>query len=546
MACDTLTGPLLDDPKQLLLDMAQQRALPALLQLIVQRHAASPRVALARIWLKAPGDICPSCPMRLECPDQSECLHLVASAGTPQHAAPEVWERLTGRFRRFPLQVRKVGCIASTGEPLEIPDVHAAMSWIADPEWVQREGIVGFAGQPLMHGQQVLGVLGVFARTRLSDNCLAWLRMIANHTAVSIANTRAFAEIEALRQRLELENAYLREEVQATQSFGQLVGSSPALAALVRQIDLVAATDATVLVLGESGSGKEVVARELHQRSARAQRPLVKVNCAAISRELYESEFFGHVKGAFTGALRDRVGRFELADGGTLFLDEIGEIPLDLQSKLLRVLQEGELERLGEERTRHINVRLITATNRDLQQEVAAGRFRQDLYYRLHVFPLRVPPLRERRADIPALTEHFLTHVCRRLGRVTPRLTGTDIQTLQAYDWPGNVRELQHVIERAVILAPHGRLTWDLPQGLGHPAAPATRQTLVLPETGQGVLTEAEIRQFERHNLVRALHLTQGKIYGPHGAAALLGMKATTLASRLKALGIPGQAEARS
>ena len=226
-----------------------------------------------------------------------------------------------------------------------------------------------------------------------------------------------------MRKRLELENEYLREEVTGAGAFGELIGQSPALEVVARQIDLVAPTDSAVLILGESGTGKELVAREIHRRSKRSGRPLIKVNCAAVPRELYESEFFGHAKGAFTGALRDRVGRFELADGGTLFLDEVGEIPLELQAKLLRVLQEGELERVGEERTRNVNVRLVAATNRDLRAEAEAGRFRQDLFYRLSVFPVEVPALRKRKEDIPLLVEHFLDASSRKIGRPMPPLT---------------------------------------------------------------------------------------------------------------------------
>src|SRR6201999_1927728 len=255
---------------------------------------------------------------------------------------------------------------------------------------------------------------------------------------------------------------YLRQEVREANAFGDLVGRSPALAAVERQIELVAPTDAPGLILGETGPGKELVAREVHRRSGRSARPLIKVNCAAVPRELYESEFFGHARGAFTGALRDRAGRFELADGGTLFLDEVGEIPLELQAKLLRVLQEGELERVGEERTRKINVRLIAATNGDLRAEAEAGRFRQDLYYRLSVFPVELPPLRKRADDIPLLAEHFLALAARKLGRPKLRLTLAHVQQLQQYPWPGNVRELQHVIERAAITADGPRLAIEL------------------------------------------------------------------------------------
>jgi transcriptional regulator with GAF, ATPase, and Fis domain len=356
--------------------------------------------------------------------------------------------------------------------------------------------------------------------------------MIADHAAAAITTTRAFSEIEALRKGLELENDYLREEVTRAGAFGELVGGSPALGAVTRQIDLVAPTDATVLILGESGTGKELVAREIHRRSGRASRPLITVNCAAVPRELFESEFFGHLRGSFTGALRDRAGRFELADRGTLFLDEIGEIPLELQSKLLRVLQEGAFERIGEERTRKADVRLIAATNRDLRAEADAGRFRQDLYYRLSVFPVELPPLRSRAEDVPPLAEHFLALSARRLGRPKPRLTPADARQLQAYHWPGNVRELQHVIERAVITADGVRLAIDLPACRSEtPAAP-------VPVVEDRVLTAAEVRRMESDNIRAALRRANGKVAGPGGAAELLGMKPTTLASRIKALGL--------
>jgi transcriptional regulator with GAF, ATPase, and Fis domain len=288
-----------------------------------------------------------------------------------------------------------------------------------------------------------------------------------------------------------------------------------------------------VLILGESGTGKEVVAREIHRHSQRAERPLIKVNCAAVPRELYESEFFGHVKGAFTGALRDRAGRFELADGGTLFLDEIGEIPLDLQAKLLRVLQEGEIERIGEERTRRIDVRVIVATNRNLRAEAEAGRFRQDLYYRLSVFPMELPPLRKRVEDIPLLAEHFLSRFARQLGRPRLRLTLANVQELQGYDWPGNVRELQHALERACIVSAEGRLRFDFPE-----VASKQRAKPLEPHAIKHVLTDAEVRAFEANNIKAALVECNGKVYGSKGAAELLKMKPTTLNSRIKALGI--------
>ncbi|HQR05292.1 MAG TPA: sigma 54-interacting transcriptional regulator [Gemmatales bacterium] len=524
---------LIADPKQLLLDMAREHKLADLLQLIVTRFGDSPQVALTRIWLIKPGDICSTCLMRPECPSQERCLHLVASAGHSMQDKRIEWSGLSGSFRRFPLGIRKVGKIAATGEALEVPNIAETPDWIARPEWISSEGVSGFGGQPLVHHGKVFGVLAVFARGTIGPECMGWLRTIANHAAAAIATARAFDEIESLKKQLELENEYLREEVSRTGAFGELIGQSPALETVTRQIDLVAKTDSSVLILGESGTGKELVAHELHRRSNRASKPFIKVNCAAVPRELYESEFFGHAKGAFTGALRDRTGRFELADGGTLFLDEIGEIPLELQAKLLRVLQEGELERVGEERTRKINVRLIAATNRDLRLEAEAGRFRQDLYYRLSVFPIDLPPLRKRLEDIPLLAQHFLSISATKLARSKLKLTLANVQQLQQYDWPGNVRELQHVIERAVITAEGNRMTINLQVGM---TASASRK----PSTVESVrvMTDAELKQLEADNIRTALKLTKGKVSGSSGAAELLGIKPTTLTSRIKTLGI--------
>src|SRR5947208_9023914 len=528
------TTSIFNDPRRLLLEMARERALPDLLRLVVGQLAESPRVALARIWLLRRSEDCDGCVMPAECRDRSACLHLVASAGRSA-LDPEVeWTRLDGAFRRFPLGVRKVGRIAATGEPIEALDLlPEPPAWAADPAWMRAEGVAGFGGQPLVHRDEVLGVLGVFARGAVGPDCMDWLRAIADGAASAIATARAFERIEDLTRRLERENEYLREEVTRAGAFGELIGGGPSLEALARKIDLVAPTDAAVLILGESGTGKELVAREVHRRSGRSARPLIKVNCAAVPRELYESEFFGHARGAFTGALRDRAGRFELADGGTLFLDEVGEIPLELQAKLLRVLQEGELERVGEERTRRINVRLIAATNRDLRSEAEAGRFRPDLYYRLSVFPVELPPLRKRKEDLPLLAEHFLQALARKLGRPTPRLTLTAVQQLQQYDWPGNVRELQHVLERAVITSTGGRLTVELP------SPPSATRVAEAPVTDvDRVRTDAEIRQLEADNIRAALKAASGKVSGPGGAAELLGLKPTTLASRIKSLGI--------
>jgi transcriptional regulator with GAF, ATPase, and Fis domain len=529
---------VVEDPKRLLLELASLHQLSELLPLAVDRMAAAPAVALVRIWLTQsplPGD-CLRCRFVSECPSQEACLHLVASSGRSVVDTAEHWQRLDGAFRRFPVGVRKVGRIAANGESLEVPNVEHDHSWIANPDWIKAERVTSFVGHPLSYRGEVLGVLGLFARKEPGPSCFEWLRMIANHLAAAIANARALEQIEMLKKRLEDENEYLREEVQQAAAFGDLLGKSAALQAVTRQIELVAPTNSSVLILGESGTGKEVVAREIHRRSQRSQKPLIKVNCAAIPRELYESEFFGHAKGSFTGALRDRAGRFELADGGTLFLDEIGEIPLDLQSKLLRVLQEGEIERVGEERTRKVDVRIIAATNRNLKEEAESGRFRQDLYYRLSVFPMELPPLRKRPDDIPLLAEHFVARFARQLGRPRLRLTTANIQELQRYRWPGNIRELQHTLERACIVATDGRLQFHFSE-----SAPKKRSNTVDSSIADRILTDQEIRDLEANNIQAALKACGGRVYGPNGAASLLGLKPTTLNSRIKSLGIQNE-----
>lgn len=342
---------------------------------------------------------------------------------------------------------------------------------------------------------------------------------------------RTLLENASLREELERERDYLREEVNVAMNFGRIVGTSPALRRMLKRVEAVAETPASVLVEGESGVGKELVARAIHARSPRADGPLVKVNCASIPKELFESEFFGHVRGAFTGAHRDRIGRFQLADGGTIFLDEVGEIPLELQGKLLRVLQESEFERVGDDVTRSVDVRVIAATNRNLEQLIVDGEFREDLFYRLSVFPVEVPPLRERGDDVVQLAQHFLQQTCKDFGRELLTLTRAQAIELKRYSWPGNVRELKNVIERAVILSPGKVLRLDLsmPGAAVQEEAPA--------ETGQeadDVLTEKEMRDYQRRNIVRALERSNWKVSGDGGAAELLGVRPTTLADRIR------------
>jgi len=504
-----------------MLAVAAAQSSDRVLRQIVEGIAFCGNVVLARIWLVTTAD---------DDRGQSRWLQLAASAGNFRDAGSDP-RRLDGRFARFELGQGRVGRVAVTGEGVHLEGSAVDDEWVLDPAWARAEGVVSLAAQPLIARGETLGVLAVLDRQAFPKADVAWLRTFADHAAVAITNARAFEEIQALRARLERENSYLRSEL--AEPFHEIIGRSPALQKVLQQIEIVAPTEASVLVLGESGVGKELVAHALHAHSARKDGPLIRVNCAAVPGELFESEFFGHVRGAFTGAVRERAGRFELADGGTLFLDEVGEIPLAHQAKLLRVLQEGTFERVGEARTRRASVRLVAATNRDLAEEVAQGRFRADLFYRLSVFPLEVPPLRARREDIPELAAHFVNQAARRLNLPAPRLTRGQVERLARYDWPGNVRELAHVIERAVILG-RGRAL-ELPE-LG--SARGSARVDVVPEPGQEISTLAQLRQRERAAIAAALERAGGKVSGPGGAAELLGVKPTTLESKLRALGL--------
>ena len=346
------------------------------------------------------------------------------------------------------------------------------------------------------------------------------------------------AENARLREELEHERDYLREEVNVALNFGRIVGTSASLRDMLRRVEAVAETPASVLIQGESGVGKELVAVAIHSRSPRADGPLVRVNCASIPLELFESEFFGHVKGAFTGAHRDRIGRFQLADGGTIFLDEVGEIPLELQSKLLRVLQESEFERVGDDVTRSVDVRVIAATNRNLEELIVEGKFREDLFYRLSVFPVDVPPLRDRGDDVIQLAQHFLDQTCKDFGRDPMKLTRSQANDLRDYHWPGNIRELKNVIERAVILSPGNVLRLDLSKPNFDATAKLPKLPVTAPETTDGILTEKQMREYQRKNLVAALEQTNWRISGSSGAAELLGVRPTTLADRVRTFGI--------
>jgi len=401
--------------------------------------------------------------------------------------------------------------------------------WPGFLERVKPFGVQSLCWLPLTNARRRLGTL-VFACKQPSAYDAAdvsFLQLVANQVAVAVENALAFQEIETLKDQLAKEKAYLEEEVRTQYGFEEIVGESAILRRVLKEVETVAPTGSTVLICGETGTGKELIARALHDLSPRRERTFVKLNCAAIPTGLLESELFGHEKGAFTGAISQKVGRFELAHQGTLFLDEVGDIPPELQPKLLRVLQEQEFERLGSTKTIAVDVRLVAATNRDLAAMVADGRFRSDLYYRLNVFPLVLPPLRERSDDIPRLVRHFTQRFARRMGRRIETIPSAILDALVRHPWPGNIRELQNVIERAVILSPGSTLQVPLgelqPAHATVPSAPASTVTLA---------------DAEREHILGILRETDWVVGGPKGAAARLGMKRSTLLWKMKKLGI--------
>ncbi|MBP8116246.1 MAG: sigma 54-interacting transcriptional regulator [Nitrospira sp.] len=387
-------------------------------------------------------------------------------------------------------------------------------------------GFQSVCSLPLMSRGRVMGCLNVVSRREqaFGDTDVAYLNQIAGQIALAVDNALAYQEIAALKDKVTEEKLYLEEEIRSEQRFDDIIGDSRALKQVLSQVEIVAPTQATVLILGETGTGKELIARAIHRLSDRNQRTFVKLNCAAIPTGLLESELFGHERGAFTGAIAQKVGRFELAHGGTIFLDEVGEIPLELQSKLLRVLQEQEFERLGSTRTVHVDIRLIAATNRDLAKLVENHEFRSDLYYRLNVFPITPPPLRERREDIPVLVRYFTQHYAARMKKPIESIPAATLEALSRYHWPGNIRELENLIERAVILTQGTHLQVPLPELKIHAQQP--------PVPG------ATLHDAEREQILRTLRETRWVIGGPDGAAARLGLKRTTLTSKIKKLGI--------
>jgi formate hydrogenlyase transcriptional activator len=702
--------------------VAGEHSVQGVLDHIVKGLASQPGIALARIWLLMGGDLCDSCFMRTECRDQRQCLHLVASAGTPNNSPNEDWSFLQGHFRRVPLNARKTGVIGATATPILIKDFAPKNEWIARPDWAVREGIRAFAGHPLVFRGKTLGVLAAFSRLPLDEQGFVWLRMFADQAAVAIANARAFEdqkhaeaaaqrsgvrlrtllsannaivshlsenellpavsqtlgqtlafdfagvalydpdidafrvlavqgnidyfrpgrevsregnsigwvfdhrsplvrrdlekeqqysnerrfaaegmrshcivpllargncigvlaiasrktglydnddaeflqeianqialaienmksyeEIAGLKARLETENVYFQEEIRQEHDFDEIVGNSPVLLDLLCKVEQAAPSDSNVLLFGETGSGKELIARAIHARSARKDRALVKVNCGSIPTGLVESELFGHVKGAFTGATSNRTGRFELADKGTLFLDEVGELPQETQVKLLRVLQEQEFEPVGSSRTVRVNVRVIAATNRDLEKAVREGLFRSDLYYRLNVLPLKVPAIRERKSDIPQIVMFFLERFSKKAGKKVAGVSQDTMKALVAYSWPGNVREIQNVIERGVVLMRGSVLNLGpdfLPVDVSSrnathaSTAQNTEDTVAQPAGTGSSPIPLSLEEVERRHILSVLEHTRWVINGDKGAAIILGIHPSTLRSRMDKLGI--------
>lgn len=405
---------------------------------------------------------------------------------------------------------------------------------------VTDENIQSYCVVPLVSMGKSIGTFALWSETqnRYSESDAELLREVANQVALAISNMKSYEEIASLKARLEKENVYLQEEIRTEHNFEEIIGDSPSLRALLRRVDQVAPTDSTVLIYGETGTGKELIARAIHDRSNRKNRPLVKVNCSAISAGLVESELFGHVKGAFTGAFERRIGRFELADGGTIFLDEVGELPLDTQVKLLRVLQEREFEPVGSNRSVRVDVRIICATNRNLEESIKAGTFRSDLYYRLNVFPLEVPPLRERRSDIEQLAKFFISRYARNLGKKITGISERTTENLLSYSWPGNIRELQNVVERALILS-NGPIL-DLENDLTSASPVLPEEPLEAPTVFPGAdhSPMKTLNEVEREHILAVLQQTHGVIDGSNGAAKTLGMHPNTLRHRMEKLGI--------
>ena len=518
-----------DTLRRITRELAVTQNLPVVLASITTALVEHAGAALARVFLYLNDDECEICrthgPVFTMKSEGRKCLHLAASTGlfngaaVPDHVIPMSHNVVPVKVALERRAFLSNDLIRDVGD--EIP--------ASNREFLAQADIVAVGAFPLEYRGELLGVLGMLSRTPFDARAWELQSIFADQAAMAVKSAFLFEQVERYKDRLQLENAYLQSEIRTERGFEEIIGESPALKSVIRKVKQVAGVETTVLLTGETGTGKELIARAIHSLSARKDRPMIKVNCGAIPQGVVESELFGHERGAFTGALQRRIGRFELADKGTLFMDEVGELPLDTQVKLLRVLQEQEFERLGGTRVTKVDVRLVAATNRDLEREVAEGRFRSDLFFRLNVFPIHVPPLRERPGDIALLVRHFLAHFQRKLAKPLRAVSPEGLDRLQRYAWPGNIRELQNVLERACVLS----------------SGPVVEITEALRTSGDGGADEAAndqpivtLDESERMHVQRALAATSGRIHGPDGAAALLGINGSTLRSRMQKLGI--------
>ena len=533
-AAPSIEEPLADPRLEMLRGITRQMAtaedFETVLQSIVSALGDREPGILARVFLLMEDHQCGICRPRVEAGQMpahpGRALHLVAEGGY-RPGDPTV-------LHRVPLDSKlPVAEIARTRQAFCIDDWHVIEQFATDqriaPLW-NALGVVGVAGYPLeVHGE-LIGAIGYLARRTITPNEFEVFGIYADQAAMAIKSAYLFRDLARAKDRLEIENEYLQDELRGDRAFDDIIGQSASLRALLRKVRQVSEVETTVLLTGETGTGKELIARGIHEASPRKDRPLIKINCGAIPQGIVESELFGHEKGAFTGAIQKRIGRFELADKGTLFMDEVGELPLDTQVKLLRVLQEQEFERVGSTRPMKVDVRLIAATNRDLDKEVAEGRFRADLFYRLNVFPIRIPPLRERPGDVPVLVEHYLAQFQRKMGKPLTRVDERSLEQLQRYAWPGNIRELQNVLERACVLA-NGPVV-----SVGETLRSSLNEA---PSGGVPDLPPLQtLENSERAHIRRALAAAGGHVHGALGAAELLGINPSTLRSRMQKLGI--------
>ena len=505
--------------ERITLQMTSSLNLEQVLKTITQGLVDELGASFARIWLLGPSDLCGACHKARDCSNRETCLHLKASSG--------IYTNLNGEYRRIPLGALKIGQIAQGWGAMSTNDVMNDAR-LPNPTWLAENGFRSFAGHPLIFNGDLLGVVALFSQQFICDEEFDRLAVFANQAAIAIKNAQLFEQVEHLKNQLKAENTYLKEEIKLAHNFDNIIGKSEAVNTVVQQIHQVAETETTVLITGETGTGKELIAHAIHNLGPRKNRAMVKVNCAALPANLIESELFGHEKGAFTGALGKKIGRFALADGGTLFLDEIGELPSELQAKLLRVLQEGEFEFVGGVKTVKVDVRVIAATNKSLTDEVKAGRFRSDLFYRLNVFPILSPPLRDRPEDISLLAHSFLKKFAQKLKRGPLTISDDEMNALQQYSWPGNIRELQNVIERAAITASGPSINVstfleapDLPQDFEHTHS-----------------NSQHIQDVDRAHILRVLDKVHWVIDGKGGAARILGLHPNTLRFRMRKLGI--------